>query len=323
MHVGKFLNGYGRDAPPTGAARASTTGTAPSTPRPTATTATRSTRTACCAPTRACTRPTSSPPRARELIARPRRRGSRSSCRSRSWRPTAAPRASPTTRPASPTPAVAPRHANVFASTCRCRSRPRSTRSTCPTSRPRSQRPPADRGGSRRGDPARCTSSGSESLLAVDDGGRLDRRARCGRPASCDDTLILFTSDNGFFHGEHRVPHGKLLVYEPSIRLPLLMRGPGVPRGVTRAPARDQRRPGADDPRRGARHAGPRAGRALAARAGRATRASSGGGSCCSRAGNPAQGLTFSGAAQLPLEVRRARRPGRSSCTTSSATPTS
>jgi arylsulfatase A-like enzyme len=67
-----------------------------------------------------------------------------------------------------------------------------------------------------------------ESLLAVDDAvasivGGLDTAGEL------DDTLILFTSDNGFFHGEHRVPQGKLLVYEPSIRLPLLMRGPGVP----------------------------------------------------------------------------------------------
>ncbi|HEX7143689.1 MAG TPA: sulfatase, partial [Gaiellaceae bacterium] len=39
-----------------------------------------------------------------------------------------------------------------------------------------------------------------------------------------DNTLILFTSDNGFFHGEHRVANGKVLWYEPSIHLPLLMR---------------------------------------------------------------------------------------------------
>ena len=69
-----------------------------------------------------------------------------------------------------------------------------------------------------------------ESLLAVDEAvasivGGLDAAGEL------DDTLILFTSDNGFFHGEHRVPQGKLLVYEPSIRLPLLMRGPGVPGG--------------------------------------------------------------------------------------------
>jgi len=48
------------------------------------------------------------------------------------------------------------------------------------------------------------------------------------------DTLLIFTSDNGFMAGEHRVPTGKILPYEPSIRVPLLMRGPGIPRGVRR-----------------------------------------------------------------------------------------
>ena len=47
-------------------------------------------------------------------------------------------------------------------------------------------------------------------------------------------TVLIFTSDNGFFHGEHRVPQGKVRVYEPSIRVPLLIRGPGVPKGVHR-----------------------------------------------------------------------------------------
>jgi len=35
--------------------------------------------------------------------------------------------------------------------------------------------------------------------------------------------------------GEHRVPSGKMLAYEPSIRVPLLMRGPGIPAGVRRS----------------------------------------------------------------------------------------
>ena len=48
-------------------------------------------------------------------------------------------------------------------------------------------------------------------------------------------TVIMFTSDNGFFHGEHRVPQGKVRLYEPSIRVPLLIRGPGVPKGVHRS----------------------------------------------------------------------------------------
>jgi N-acetylglucosamine-6-sulfatase len=42
----------------------------------------------------------------------------------------------------------------------------------------------------------------------------------------------VFTSDNGFFQGEHRVPGGKTKVYEPSVRVPALMRGPGVPRNA-------------------------------------------------------------------------------------------
>lgn len=71
-----------------------------------------------------------------------------------------------------------------------------------------------------------------ESLLAVDDGvASIVSALRAS--GELDNTLILFTSDNGFFHGEHRVATGKQLPYEPSIRLPLLMRGPGVPGGVT------------------------------------------------------------------------------------------
>jgi N-acetylglucosamine-6-sulfatase len=72
-----------------------------------------------------------------------------------------------------------------------------------------------------------------ESLLAVDEG--IARILGALRTAGeLDDTLVIFTSDNGFFHGEHRVPNGKVLVYEPSIRVPLIMRGPGVPKGAKR-----------------------------------------------------------------------------------------
>lgn len=47
-----------------------------------------------------------------------------------------------------------------------------------------------------------------------------------------DDTLIIFTSDNGLFHGEHRIVTGKYLLYEPSVRVPLILRGPGVEAGA-------------------------------------------------------------------------------------------
>jgi N-acetylglucosamine-6-sulfatase len=45
-------------------------------------------------------------------------------------------------------------------------------------------------------------------------------------------TLVIFTSDNGFFWGEHG-RGDKRLAYEESIRVPLLMRGPGVIPGQT------------------------------------------------------------------------------------------
>jgi arylsulfatase A-like enzyme len=50
-----------------------------------------------------------------------------------------------------------------------------------------------------------------------------------------DNTLLMFTSDNGYFQGEHRMRQGKTLPYEPSLSTPLLMRGPGIPPGATRS----------------------------------------------------------------------------------------
>jgi arylsulfatase A-like enzyme len=54
------------------------------------------------------------------------------------------------------------------------------------------------------------------------------------RTGELDDTVVMFTSDNGYFLGEHRLRLGKVLPYEPSIRVPLLMRGPGIPKGELR-----------------------------------------------------------------------------------------
>jgi N-acetylglucosamine-6-sulfatase len=67
-----------------------------------------------------------------------------------------------------------------------------------------------------------------ESLRAVDDGvGRIVAAlAATGRLGG---TVIVFQSDNGFFRGEHRITKGKTLAYEPSARIPLLIRGPGIP----------------------------------------------------------------------------------------------
>ncbi len=49
-----------------------------------------------------------------------------------------------------------------------------------------------------------------------------------------DNTYIFFTSDNGFHLGEHRLALSKRTPYEETIRVPLVVRGPGVPAGQTR-----------------------------------------------------------------------------------------
>jgi N-acetylglucosamine-6-sulfatase len=75
-----------------------------------------------------------------------------------------------------------------------------------------------------------------ESLMAVDEAvsSIIETLRQTGE---LENTLIIFTPDNGFFHGEHRIPNGKVAWYEPSIHLPLLMRWTGnrsLPRGVHR-----------------------------------------------------------------------------------------
>ncbi len=71
-----------------------------------------------------------------------------------------------------------------------------------------------------------------ESLRAVDDGVQqvVDTLGAMHRLRN---TYIIFTSDNGFFYGEHRLTGGKFLAYEPSTHLPLLMRGPGIKPGTS------------------------------------------------------------------------------------------
>ena len=71
----------------------------------------------------------------------------------------------------------------------------------------------------------------AESLLALDRsvGRILDELDSDGLGSN---TYVVFVSDNGFFFGQHRLPKGKYLPYEPSTHLPLMIRGPGIPAGV-------------------------------------------------------------------------------------------
>jgi N-acetylglucosamine-6-sulfatase len=66
-----------------------------------------------------------------------------------------------------------------------------------------------------------------EALISVDEGVKeiLDELGGLGRLRN---TYVIFTSDNGFFFGQHRLVGGKFLAYEPSTHLPLIIRGPGI-----------------------------------------------------------------------------------------------
>lgn len=46
-----------------------------------------------------------------------------------------------------------------------------------------------------------------------------------------DNTYLIYSSDNGFHIGQHRLPPGKECGYEEDINIPLVIRGPGIPKG--------------------------------------------------------------------------------------------
>jgi len=71
-----------------------------------------------------------------------------------------------------------------------------------------------------------------ESMLAVDD--MVAAVVQALRDThQLNNTFIFFTSDNGYHQGEHRLSGGKDTTYEEDIRVPLIVRGPGVPAGRT------------------------------------------------------------------------------------------
>lgn len=72
----------------------------------------------------------------------------------------------------------------------------------------------------------------AESMLAVDDVLR-DAIELLEARGELDNTYIVYSSDNGFHLGEHRLPpERKGLPYEESVRMPMYIRGPGIEPGA-------------------------------------------------------------------------------------------
>ncbi|MEU0520518.1 sulfatase [Streptosporangium sp. NPDC006007] len=68
------------------------------------------------------------------------------------------------------------------------------------------------------------------AMLGVDDmvGSLIETLRVTGK---LDNTYLFFTSDNGFHLGQHRLAQGKTTPFDESIRVPFLVRGPGVRAG--------------------------------------------------------------------------------------------
>jgi arylsulfatase A-like enzyme len=72
----------------------------------------------------------------------------------------------------------------------------------------------------------------AQSVLAIDAmiGALQQAVAAIG---AADNTYFVFSSDNGYHMGEHRMTPGKMTAFDTDIHVPLVVTGPGVPAGRT------------------------------------------------------------------------------------------
>jgi N-acetylglucosamine-6-sulfatase len=72
----------------------------------------------------------------------------------------------------------------------------------------------------------------AQSVLAIDAMiGELQKAV--AEIGEADNTYFVFSSDNGYHMGEHRMMPGKMTAYNTDIHVPLIVTGPGVPAGRT------------------------------------------------------------------------------------------
>lgn len=55
---------------------------------------------------------------------------------------------------------------------------------------------------------------------------------RLDHSGALDNTWIFYSTDNGFHIGQHRTQPGKQSPYEEDLNIPMVVRGPGIPRGA-------------------------------------------------------------------------------------------
>jgi N-acetylglucosamine-6-sulfatase len=80
---------------------------------------------------------------------------------------------------------------------------------------------------------AEATRQRAESITVMD--GQVRRLvAELKHSGEWADTVFMFTSDNGYYLGEHRRRGGKVRAHEPSLRVPFLVTGPGMRKAAVR-----------------------------------------------------------------------------------------
>lgn len=74
----------------------------------------------------------------------------------------------------------------------------------------------------------------AEMLMAIDDGlgEMLETLEKNGK---LDNTIVVFTSDHGYWYGEHGLSEERRLAYEEAIRIPMLIRYPQTIKPGTKA----------------------------------------------------------------------------------------
>jgi N-acetylglucosamine-6-sulfatase len=58
-------------------------------------------------------------------------------------------------------------------------------------------------------------------------------RAALGKAGVARNTLVVFSSDNGYHMGEYRLNPGKMTAFDTDVRVPLVVAGPGIASGAT------------------------------------------------------------------------------------------
>lgn len=72
-----------------------------------------------------------------------------------------------------------------------------------------------------------------QSLQAVDEMVDTIMTALEAHPTIMDNTYIMYTADNGFHIGQHRMAPGKSCAIEEDINVPFFIRGPGIQKNAS------------------------------------------------------------------------------------------